>query len=168
MEKGRLTFLICSMCFVSIACRPNPPPPAAQHQHAQQPSTDTHPPGPTIKPVQPPPGPPSLAITRTEFLHAAGQYWLKATLRNNGPGTAYFSGGCTWKCPGGLTLSGGADIIQGGVLVAGRELPYEGIASGMCAGPPAQLQTDCSLRVHAENGTETALLNWSPVLPVPR
>jgi hypothetical protein len=114
------------------------------------PKSETAPVTPIAHETPPPLTPPDLQFLGARFERAdpstPGYYWLKATLKNSGPGTAEFEGACKWKCPAGLTVSGGARLA--GSLQEGMTLQFNPTHfGGMCAGPPALVDVSCELDV---------------------
>ena len=119
-------------------------------------------------PVSSDPDPPTVEVLSVAIQKQPGlnQYMVTAQLSNRGPGTANISGGCNWQCPEGLILKGGAQVVSGGYLVQDRQIPYSGIANGMCAGPPAFLQLNCSLEIRGYDvndhvGNRARTVNWN-------
>ncbi len=102
----------------------------------------------TTKP--PPPLPPPVAKADLMILNAKLEksgtadkrytHVLIVTIRNNGDTIAKgFNSGCTYDCSGGLTLSGGANVVQGGYIGANSDYVYKIPFHIYCAGPPAFL-----------------------------
>lgn len=75
---------------------------------------------------------------------------LIVNIRNNGESVAKgFNIGCTYNCPGGLTNSGGADVVQGGFIAGNSEFTYRSAFHIYCEGPPAIL--DLKFEIDSEN-----------------
>jgi len=135
-------------------------------------STDLHNHPITAIPVNGDPEPPAVDILGVRMQKQQTLYMVTADFYNRGPGTAGVNGSCRWQCPAGLILSGGAQVVSNGYLVQNREAPYSGIASGMCAGPPALMQLDCTVEVRGYDvnnhiGTRSKTVNWNGQVQAP-
>lgn len=63
---------------------------------------------------------------------------LAVTVVNNGNALASgFNGGGTYTCPGGTITSAGVSIVQGGYLLAGKQMVYKMPFRYQCQGSPA-------------------------------
>ena len=103
---------------------------------------------------------PVVRFTSARFTNEGGALWLNATIHNSGPGEAFFKALCTWKCPAGLTISGGAVVAPDNRLTQGKTGSFMAPASGMCDGPPAVLDIQC--RVEVKSG---GTFHWNARLP---
>ena len=153
-------------------CKPKSQPGGSfPSQPSPQPQTPSNPPPVPMPPLSADVVPPDVRFTELHFEKGDAQYLLKVRARNNGPGTAHVNGGCSWRCPAGTILSGGATVVSGGFIVPGAEFSYFGIASGMCVGPPALLNLDCSMDVQGDvngkPGVRTSSVKWSQQLQIP-
>ena len=144
MPRKFMTFVSIMGLLFFVGC-PRPPAPRPEPTPL---STQTPKPTPTPTPPEVQYPPPNVEIVRVEFTGSGPQYDLMATVRNNGPGTAYLSGSCSWKCPAGIQHSGIKQLAQGEFLPQGRELRSSiwTMASNVCAVP---LEVNCRLEVHS-------------------
>lgn len=160
---------ISSSAFVGCNQRSKPGESSSPGPALQRPSNSTVP--SPVPPISADPVPPDVRFADLHFEKEHDQYLLKVKARNNGQGTAHVNGGCTWKCPAGLILRGGAQVVSGGFIVQGGEFSYLGIASGMCAGPPALLNLDCSFDVQGDvdgkPGSQKKAVQWSQQVQIP-
>ena len=161
-----LTLLAVFIIAIIAGCvspQPTPTPPE------QQPQTPTPTPMPTPRPTSLP----DLKITnvRVENLNdpTAFDHNLIATIKNDGDDVASgFNAGCEWSCPGGLTTSGGASIVQGGYISRHSEFTYHSPMQLFCEGHPTILYFRCSINEEGRvKETDTSNNYWSGQVNIP-
>ena len=157
---------IIGLLFV-VGC-PRPPAPAPEPPPV---ATQTPKPTPTPTPVEVESPPANVEIVGVEFTGSGPQYDLIATVRNNGPGTAYVNGLCSWKCPAGIESSGAKQLFSGELMPErrDRQILVWTMASGTCAVP---LEVECKLTVHSlingyKAGSQTKTVAWSQAVRIP-
>ena len=133
--------LICALILLNtLSCKRNPPPQVTEAESQAEPVvTEDNSPAPAL------PTKADLTIQSVKLEKATKKdkvytHVLVVKVSNNGESIAKgFDLGCTYDCPGGLTKSGGASVVQGGYIAANSEYEYRSLFRIYCEGPPAFL-----------------------------
>ena len=99
-----------------------------------------------------PAGQPDLTLSNVTILGVDSQqgspyYRFQGIVSNSGSADASgFEAGCTYSCPGGLVLTGGFSLVQGGFVGANNSFTYTQSNRISCEPVPAILQNvSCSV-----------------------
>ena len=100
-----------------------------------------------------------VSIVREDPQQGSPYYQFEGVVRNSGNAdTSGFEAGCTYTCPGGLTISGGFSLVQGGYIGSNSSFTYRSTNRISCDPVPAIL-TDVTCDVDSNNDVQESSEN---------